>query len=195
MEGVNVLLTQPILNLFPRNFSFSLLFDCSCTQHLNHRNSRVDFGRDKCWTVFSPSQNSEFWTITWPLQQAKTTRMRLKMRSNTREGEDGQQPITSDYCKGQHLTDFSSCCTHLYSYSCIWLRVGTRKWNSCSILSQSILMSPRNLKRPPIGPQLISENTSEWRAFNLSSIDPGSSQNFSRTEVISFEGILLATRR
>ena len=102
------------------------------TQHLNHRNLRVDLGRDKCWIAFSPSQNSEFWTITLPPQQAKTTRMRLKMRSNTREGEDGQQPITSDHCEGQHLTDFSFCCAHLYSYSCIWLRVGTRKSNSCS---------------------------------------------------------------
>ena len=35
--------------------------------------------------------------------------------------------ITSDHCEGQHLTNDSSCCTHIYSYSCIWLRVGTRK--------------------------------------------------------------------
>ena len=27
-------------------------------------------------------------------------RMRLKMRSNTREGEEGQQPITSDFYEG-----------------------------------------------------------------------------------------------
>ena len=64
--------------------------------------------------------------------------MRLKMRSNAREGEDGQQPITSDYYEGQHSTDFFPYCTLLYIYSCIWVRVGTRKWNSCS---QSVLVA------------------------------------------------------
>ena len=33
--------------------------------------------------------------------------MRLKMRSKFREGEDGQQPITSYYYEGQHFTDLS----------------------------------------------------------------------------------------
>ena len=32
-----------------------------CKQHLNHRNLRVDLRRGRCWLVFSPSQNSEFW--------------------------------------------------------------------------------------------------------------------------------------
>ena len=121
--------------------------------------------------------------------------MRLKMRSNTREGEDGQQPITSDYCEGQHLTDISSYCIHLYSYSCIWLRVGTRKSNSCSHSSSVSPSCSTKFKKTTNRPQLISEKTSEWRAFNLSSIDPGSSQNFSLRDVISFEGILLATRQ
>jgi len=32
--------------------------------------------------------------MTLPRQQAKTQRMRLKMRSNPKEDEGGQQPIT-----------------------------------------------------------------------------------------------------
>jgi len=33
--------------------------------------------------------------MTSPLQQVNTQRMRLKIRSNPREDEEGQQPITS----------------------------------------------------------------------------------------------------
>ena len=53
-------------------------------------NLRDDLGRDICSTVFSPSQNSEFRTITLPPQQARTQRMRSKIRSNPKEGEGGQ---------------------------------------------------------------------------------------------------------
>ena len=79
-----------------------------CKQHLNHRNLRVDLGRDKCWSVFSPSQNSEFCTITLPPQQANKQRMRLKMCSNPKVDEGGQHPITGDRYEGSNPNDFFS---------------------------------------------------------------------------------------
>ena len=69
--------------------------------------------------------------------------------------------------------------------------MGTRKSNSCS---HSSLVSPNvSTKFKKDHPAV--EKTSEWRAFNLSSIDAGSSQNFSLREGISLEGTFLAMRR
>ena len=58
--------------------------------------------------------------------------MRLKMRSNAREGEDGQQPIVDDRYECSNPNEFFSPGVYLYSYSRIRVRVGTRKLNNSS---------------------------------------------------------------
>ena len=76
----------------------------------------VEINAGQC---FSPSQNSP--------QQANTQRMRLKMCSNPKVDEGGQHPITDDHYEGSKPNEFCSLSVHLYSYSRIWVRVGTRK--------------------------------------------------------------------
>ena len=98
-----------------------------CKQHLNHGNLRVDLVRDKCWSVFSPSQSSEFCTTTLPPQQANAQRMRLKMYSNPKVDKGGQHPITDDHYESWKPNEFFSLGVHLYSYSRIWV-----KWNNSS---------------------------------------------------------------
>ena len=72
--------------------------------------------------------------------------MRLKMRSNTSEGEDGQQPITSHCCEGRSSNEFFHSC-FLY----IAIQESEIEWEQenqivVAIPRQSVLMSPRNLK-------------------------------------------------
>ena len=53
-----------------------------------------------------------------PPQQAKTQRMRLKMRSNPNEDEGGLQPITVVLTiKAEARMKFFPMMFHLYSYS------------------------------------------------------------------------------
>ena len=68
--------------------------------------------------------------MTLPPQQANTQRMRFKFFSNQKVDEGGQQPIAGVYFNGRSPNDCFSHGAHLYSYSQVWLRVGTRKWNS-----------------------------------------------------------------
>ena len=58
-------------------------------------------------------------------QQANTQRMRLQMCSNPKVDEGGQHPLIGDRYEGSNPNDFFSLCVYLYSYTRIWVRVGT----------------------------------------------------------------------
>ena len=62
--------------------------------------------------------------------------MRLKMCSKPKVDDGGQQPITSVYLNGKRYNDLSLPGAPLYSYCRIWVRAGTRRWNSSSIPPQ-----------------------------------------------------------
>ena len=131
VKSINILLTQPFLDLFTWCCSFLSLW-LLCKQHPNHWNLRVDLGRDNCWSVFSLSQNSEFCTTTLPPQLANTQWMQLKMCWNPKVDKGGQHPITDDLYEGSNPNDLFSLGVYLYSYSRICVRVGMRKLKNSS---------------------------------------------------------------
>lgn len=90
--------------------------------------------------------------MTLPPQQAKTQRMmRLKIRSSPIEDEGGQQPITVVFTtKVEARMKFFSCFIYIATLES---DIGWERGNQIvPFLPRSILMFPRNLKRPPIGP-------------------------------------------
>ena len=148
---------------------------------------RADLGRDKCWSVFSPSKNSELCTTTLTPQQANTQRVRLKICSNPKVDEGGQHPITDDHYEGLKSYDFFSLGVHLYSYSRIWMRVGKRKWNNSSHSFSVNASWSAKLKNTTNRPQFTIEKPSEWSSFNVSRFAPGRSLNFCLSSSISLE--------
>ena len=72
--------------------------------------------------------------------------MRLKMCSNTSEGEDSQQPITSNYCEGQHLTDFFPAALAYIAILAFGLEWEQENQIVVPIPRQSVPVAPRNLK-------------------------------------------------
>ena len=107
----------------------------------------------KCLTVFSPSQNSEFRTITLPPQQARTQRMRLK---NSFESERGRRRAAIHHRATPakvytRMTFLSSVLTYIATLES---EIGRETENETvvPILPRSTLVSPRNLKIPLIVP-------------------------------------------
>ena len=83
----------------------------------------------------------------------ETQRMRLKMRSNPNEDEGGQQPITVLLTtKTQARINFFPCC--FIHIATLESEIEWERENQIvvPIPRQSVPMSPRNLKRPPINP-------------------------------------------
>ena len=117
------------LALVCEKFHSPLLLLPLSTQHLSHWSLPGDSGRGKYSRAFSPSQNSEFCTITFPPKQANTQRMQLKIRSNPKVGDVGQQPIATLRSEVKRIFSHQYS---LYTVSSICVRVGTRKSGSGS---------------------------------------------------------------
>ena len=103
--------------------------------------------------------------------------MRLKMCSNPNVDEGVQHPVTNDRYEGSKQNDFFSLDVYLYSYSRIWVRVGTRKWNNSSHSSSVNTSRSAKFKNTTNRPQFTFEKTSEWSSFNFSRLEPGKSFN------------------
>ena len=95
--------------------------------------------------------------------------MRLKMCSNPKVDEGGQQPIADDRYEGSNTNEFFSLGVYLYSYSRIWVRVSTRKLNNSSHSSSVNPSWSAKFKDITNRPQFTFEKTSEWSSFNFSS--------------------------
>ena len=104
--------------------------------------------------------------------------MRLQMCSNPNVDEGGQHPITGDRYEGSNPNDFFSLCVYLYSYTRIWVRVGTEKLNNSSHSSSVNPSWSVKFKNTDNRPQFTFEKTSEWRSFNFYRLEPGRSLNF-----------------
>ena len=102
--------------------------------------------------------------------------MRLKMCSKPKVDDGGHQPITSVYLNGKRCNDFSLPGAPLYSYCGIWVRVGTRRWNSSSHSSSVNPSWSAKFKNTTNRPQFTLEKSSEWSCFNFSRFGPGSFQ-------------------
>ena len=182
------------LALVCEKFHSPLLLLPLCTQHLSHWSLPGDSSRGKYSRAFTPSQNSEFCTITLPPKQANTQRMRLKIRSNPKVGDVGQLPIATLRSEVEWI--FSHRYS-LYTVSSICVRVGTRKSNSCSHSSSVRSNCSTKFKNTINLPQWIFVKTSEWRVFNLESLVPGRPQKASFSKTISLIGVIrfLARKR
>ena len=113
--------------------------------------------------------------------------MRLKMRANAREGEDGQQPVVDDGDEGSNPNEFFSLGVYLYSYSRIWVRVSTRKLKNSSHSSSVNASWSAKFKNTTNRPHFTFEKTSEWSSFSFSRLEPGRSLNFRWSSSILLE--------
>ena len=112
------------------------------------------------------------------------------MCSKPKVDDGGQQPITSVFLNDQRCNDFSLPGAHLYNYSRIWVRVGTRKWNSSSHSSSVSPSWSAKLKNSTNRPQFTLEKSSEWICFNFLRFEPGSLKKVSLSFSISLVDIV-----
>ena len=112
------------------------------------------------------------------------------MCSKPKVDDGGQQPITSVYLNGKRCNDFSLPGAPLYSYCRIWVRVGTRRWNSSSHSSSVNPSWSAKFKNTTNRPQFTLEKSSEWSCFNFSRFEPGSLKKFSLSFSIALVDIV-----
>ena len=110
------------------------------------------------------------------------------MCSNPKMDKWGQHPITGDLYEGSNPNDIFSLGVDLYSYSRIWVRVGTKKWNNSSHSSSVNASWSAKFKNTTNRPQFTFEKTSGWSSFNFSRLEPGRSLNLCWSSSISLEG-------